>query len=109
MHRLHALFVVLLIAPAMSGCGPSVSTKDMGTILYKIPHVQGADKPYELPKMITPPAETGIGQWTDGEKVRAIREGVDRTGRALSGGACATGARPPRVFPGHSAPAGPCA
>ena len=32
---------------------------------------------------ITPDRETGIGAWTDGEKIRAIREGVDRDGRAL--------------------------
>jgi hypothetical protein len=32
---------------------------------------------------ITPDPETGIGLWTDGEKIRAIREGVDRNGRAL--------------------------
>ena len=32
---------------------------------------------------ITPDSETGIGSWTDGEKIRAIREGVDRNGRAL--------------------------
>jgi len=32
---------------------------------------------------ITPDKETGIGDWTDGEKIRAIRDGVDREGRAL--------------------------
>lgn len=32
---------------------------------------------------ITNDPETGIGLWTDGEKIRAIREGVDNTGRAL--------------------------
>jgi len=32
---------------------------------------------------ITPDVETGIGAWTDGEKIRAIREGVSRDGRAL--------------------------
>jgi hypothetical protein len=32
---------------------------------------------------ITPDRETGIGDWTDGEKIRAIREGVDKSGRAL--------------------------
>jgi len=32
---------------------------------------------------ITPDMETGIGSWTDGEKIRAIREGVDKDGRAL--------------------------
>ncbi len=32
---------------------------------------------------ITPDVETGIGAWTDGEKIRAIREGVGRDGRPL--------------------------
>jgi hypothetical protein len=32
---------------------------------------------------ITPDAETGIGSWTDGEKIRAIREGISRDGRVL--------------------------
>lgn len=32
---------------------------------------------------ITPDRETGIGAWTDGEKIRAIRDGVDRDGNAL--------------------------
>jgi mono/diheme cytochrome c family protein len=32
---------------------------------------------------ITPDKETGIGSWTDDEIARAIREGVDRTGRTL--------------------------
>ena len=32
---------------------------------------------------LTPDPETGIGQWTDGEVVRAIREGVGRDGRPL--------------------------
>jgi mono/diheme cytochrome c family protein len=32
---------------------------------------------------LTPDPETGIGRWTDGEIVRAIREGVSRDGRPL--------------------------
>ncbi len=32
---------------------------------------------------ITPDLETGIGAWTDGEKIRAIREGIDRAGHTL--------------------------
>jgi hypothetical protein len=32
---------------------------------------------------ITPDVETGIGGWTDGEKIRAIREGIGKDGRAL--------------------------
>ena len=32
---------------------------------------------------LTPDLETGLGVWSDGEVIRAIREGVDRNGRAL--------------------------
>ena len=32
---------------------------------------------------ITPDPDTGIGRWTDGEKIRAIREGISKDGRAL--------------------------
>jgi hypothetical protein len=32
---------------------------------------------------ITPDKETGIGNWTDGEKIRAIREGISRDGHML--------------------------
>ncbi|HEX7831698.1 MAG TPA: cytochrome C [Thermoanaerobaculia bacterium] len=32
---------------------------------------------------LTPDKETGLGQWTDGEIVRAMREGVDRNGAPL--------------------------
>jgi mono/diheme cytochrome c family protein len=32
---------------------------------------------------LTPDRETGIGAWTDGEVLRAMREGVDREGKAL--------------------------
>jgi mono/diheme cytochrome c family protein len=35
------------------------------------------------PQNLTPDKETGIGGWTDGEIVRAIREGVSRDGHAL--------------------------
>ncbi|MBI4877066.1 MAG: c-type cytochrome [Acidobacteria bacterium] len=32
---------------------------------------------------LTPDRETGLGAWTDGDKIRAIRDGVSRDGRAL--------------------------
>lgn len=35
------------------------------------------------PPNLTPNKATGLGSWTDGEIMRAIREGVDRHGRAL--------------------------
>ena len=35
------------------------------------------------PRNITPDRETGIGNWSDGEKIRAIREGISRDGTTL--------------------------
>ena len=35
------------------------------------------------PSNITPDPDTGLGAWTDGEILRAIREGVSRNGRGL--------------------------
>lgn len=32
---------------------------------------------------ITPDADTGLGKWSDGEILRALREGIDRAGRPL--------------------------
>ncbi|MBI5083211.1 MAG: cytochrome c [Acidobacteria bacterium] len=58
------------------------------------PKPEGIGAGFEFPKEvglpgrvvapnITPDKETGIGEWTDGEKLRPIREGVSRDGRAL--------------------------
>ncbi|MDP9193753.1 MAG: cytochrome C [Acidobacteriota bacterium] len=42
------------------------------------------DFPGTLPAAnLTPDPETGLGKWTDGEILRAIREGVNREGKAL--------------------------
>jgi hypothetical protein len=38
--------------------------------------------PNLAPPNITPDPKTGIRAWTDSEKIRAIREGVDKDGRA---------------------------
>jgi hypothetical protein len=32
---------------------------------------------------LTPDRETGLGNWTDGEKIRAIREGISKDGDVL--------------------------
>lgn len=63
---------------------------------YGLPRVPGSEgkggfrfgKDFGIPgvlfaRNITPDPETGIGKWTDGEVLRAIREGVDRDGNAL--------------------------
>ncbi len=51
-------------------------------------HAYCYDRGVGIPGRVCPPnitsdKETGLGSWTDGEIVRAIREGVSRDGRAL--------------------------
>jgi mono/diheme cytochrome c family protein len=61
--------------------GPEVASgRGQGTVLSAI--IQGLPGTVVAPN-ITPDPETGIGAWTDGEKIRAIRDGVDKNGRAL--------------------------
>ena len=57
--------------PGTEGKGGFAFTKEFG-----IPGVLYA-------RNITPDPETGLGRWTDGEILRAIREGVDRDGNGL--------------------------
>jgi hypothetical protein len=55
-----------------------VSTRGYGKLMAD------KDMPGEIyAANITPDKETGIGSWTDGEKIRAIREGVDKDGRTI--------------------------
>jgi mono/diheme cytochrome c family protein len=57
--------------PGREGVGGIVWNEQMG-----FPGVLAASN-------ITPDPETGLGKWTDGEILRAMREGVDREGNAL--------------------------
>ena len=57
------------VIEATRGYGKLMADKDMPGQIYA--------------PNITPDVETGIGSWTDGEKIREIREGVDKNGRAL--------------------------
>ena len=60
--------------------GPVVEgRRGVGTVLPKDMGLPGLI----APPNITPDPETGIGAWTDGEKIRAIREGIGRDGRNL--------------------------
>ena len=46
--------------------------------------VTQVNQPFELVKPnISPDRETGVGEWTDEELARAIREGIGRDGRRL--------------------------
>lgn len=54
----------------LSTLGPGYGTFPMGLGTYTVPN-------------ITPDPDTGIGRWTDGEVVRALREGIGRDGHML--------------------------
>ena len=46
--------VVLLVT--LGGCGRELSKTDLGTVVFEIPKVAGADKPYPMPQL-GPPKE----------------------------------------------------
>lgn len=49
------LFGLVLVAFAASGCGPSVTEEELGTVVYEVSELPGADQPYELPEQAYPP------------------------------------------------------
>jgi hypothetical protein len=83
-------YVVLHVSDCL-GCHSDFTSNQFG--LPPKPGTEGQggfpfDKKLGIPGVvqaqnITPDPETGIGNWTDGEVIRAIREGVDRNGEAL--------------------------
>ncbi len=70
-HSDHLSGFAFPVKPGSEGQGGYVFDKNIG-----FPGVVAAQN-------ITPDPETGLGKWTDGEVLRAIREGVDRNGDAL--------------------------
>jgi hypothetical protein len=62
----------------LPGAPPKIETLASGRLLVSDP-----DLGTLYSANITPDRETGIGNWTDDEVARAIREGVDKNGRAL--------------------------
>jgi mono/diheme cytochrome c family protein len=70
-HSDHVLAFSVPVKPGTEGMGGYVFDKKVG-----FPGVVAAQN-------LTPDPETGLGKWTDGEVLRAIREGVDRNGDAL--------------------------
>lgn len=42
----------LLALCAVSGCGPELSEEELGTVVFEIPDVPGADEPYEVPDLV---------------------------------------------------------
>jgi hypothetical protein len=61
-HALGWVAVGLLLGIAASGCGPDVSRSDLGTVVYEVPTVAGADEPYQLPELAPPPPGSQSGR-----------------------------------------------
>jgi hypothetical protein len=48
--------VATVAISVLPGCGRSVDSREFGTIVQGIPQVEGADKPFEMPKLGPPPS-----------------------------------------------------
>ena len=70
-HSDHVIKFGMPVKPGTEGQGGYIFDKNIG-----FPGVVAAQN-------ITSDAEFGLGSWTDGEIIRAVREGVDRKGEAL--------------------------
>jgi len=49
------LAVVGYLGLMLPGCGPAVSPNELGTLVFTVPDVPGADQPYALPEVAPPP------------------------------------------------------
>lgn len=56
--RFHLGLLILPALVALGGCGPQLSKSDLGTVVYELPKVAGADEPYAMPEL-GPPREDG--------------------------------------------------
>lgn len=54
-HVLGWMVAGLLLGIATTGCGPAVPRSELGTIVYEVPTVAGAEEPYRLPDLAPPP------------------------------------------------------
>jgi hypothetical protein len=65
------------------GAGRECMTRDTRSIGIRVSEGQGNFPGVLCIRNITPDPESGIGNWTDGELIRSIREGVDHNGLGL--------------------------
>lgn len=77
---------------AVAGCAGCHSPRDLTK--FSAPYSQNIGAGWRFPAELdfpgrvvgpnlTPDRDTGLGLWTDGEKIRAIRDGISKDGRAL--------------------------
>lgn len=65
------------------GAGRECMTRQTETIGVRVSEGQGNFPGVLCIRNITPDLESGVGNWTDGEIIRAMREGVDHVGKGL--------------------------
>jgi hypothetical protein len=41
----------------LGGCGPALSKSDLGTVVFEVPKVAGAEEPYQMPQLGPPPKD----------------------------------------------------
>jgi hypothetical protein len=51
--------VILLVS--LGGCGPELSKEDLGTVVFEVPKIAGAEEPYQMPQL-GPPTKEEEGQ-----------------------------------------------
>ena len=44
-------WILLIPLICLSGCVPSLSQSDLGTVEFEVPKVAGADEPYKMPQL----------------------------------------------------------
>lgn len=54
-----SLLTMLLTAPLLNGCESASPPSDLGSVVFEVPRVQGADEPYPMPQL-GPPLERRI-------------------------------------------------
>lgn len=55
--KLARILLALQMALFCGGCGPRLSQKDLGTVLYQVPQVPGSDKEFVVPGLADEPDE----------------------------------------------------
>ena len=56
--RIRWIWLALAALATLLGCEPTVSREELGQIVYEMPAVPGAERPYELPDLNAPAEPT---------------------------------------------------
>ena len=46
-----ASFCLAALCVSLAGCESEVSREDLGEVMFRVPNVPGADKPYQMPEL----------------------------------------------------------